>query len=193
MTQYRTGRKVGDIHLSELELTSIKGGETFVLAFLNSWPPRLILTLAKGNFALSGVVRFYVSKVWDVEKMLKMWFRVPKVILNAMSSTNSLICGPAVVRFFERQVQSHMNLDIITTSSGIPLFIDAMDIALYGPCTEESPEQMAVTLDPSSTPMHQVVARSFVFPSLCHNSRTVSVHWVRGDPREFLISCGYSK
>ncbi|KAJ7739540.1 hypothetical protein B0H16DRAFT_1269116, partial [Mycena metata] len=91
----------------------------FLVVFFRCWEPSTIFLLARLNFRLLNVVRFYQARVWGVRRFLSKWFTRPLSALNALDAGPAIICGPGVLQFFDRSSASTMRLDVCVGFSGL--------------------------------------------------------------------------
>lgn len=89
------------------------------MAFFASWPPQLVFKLYVLNFNMHHIIRFYVSRAWDPSALLTRWFYSPPRILSALKNTNAVICGAAVLKYFDRDPKLLNNIDICVRLEGL--------------------------------------------------------------------------
>lgn len=105
--------------LSLFELALGRGGQNFLTAVFNRWPPDLIFRLYSLNYNMHHLVRFYVRGAWDPVKSLSRWFDNPERFLSILRNTNALVCGAVVLKYFDRDHTVTKNIDICVKLDGV--------------------------------------------------------------------------
>ncbi|KAJ7436453.1 hypothetical protein B0H11DRAFT_1661203, partial [Mycena galericulata] len=91
----------------------------FIVEFFRFWDPAAIFLLSQLNFRLLGIVRYYESVVWNVPKFLSQWFHGQDASLKLLEDAPALLCGPAVLNFFDRNLSDAGRLDICVGYEGL--------------------------------------------------------------------------
>ncbi|KAJ6464314.1 hypothetical protein DFH09DRAFT_1346827 [Mycena vulgaris] len=107
---------------STLETTLAHGDLAFLLLFFRTWDPSTIFLLSCLNYRLRSLVHCYASNTWSVPRFLRQWFGRPREALKFLEDAPAIICGPAVLEFFDRRSPSVTQLDICVDFGG---FVEA--------------------------------------------------------------------
>lgn len=108
--------------LSLLELCLNGESFDFMVKFFFHWPPNLILVLGRLSYYLQKLVNYYSSQTWNPAKLLRAWVRRPSNLLTRMRLSDAIICGPAVLHFFDRhRLTAYRTLDICVRPEGFEM------------------------------------------------------------------------
>ena len=72
-----------------------------------------IVSLTRTCKKLSGLYRYLLPVLWDVDKALRRYFDDPQCFRSQIAKCDALIVGQFAVRYFERTVCEPQRLDIV--------------------------------------------------------------------------------
>ncbi|KAJ7829049.1 hypothetical protein B0H13DRAFT_1916684 [Mycena leptocephala] len=187
---------------SILETTLARGGFRFLELFFRTWDPPAIFILGRLNYRLRSIVHFYCITVWSVTRFFEHWFFSPASSLRILQSAPAIVCGAAVLQFFDRAPLADACLEICVDFEGFSAigrylmgqfyeFRPAggranFDLAVLFEAAHFPESSLKVTGERSTT-QDQHRSRSFKFVKTTYNSgrgvaphpRVVIVHLVR--------------
>ncbi|PPQ72609.1 hypothetical protein CVT26_004083 [Gymnopilus dilepis] len=102
------------LNISAIEFYLIRYVRSLTVPLFSYWTPKDIIVLGRTNRRLYNLVKAYFALVWNPRSLLEPFFgeRVGEV-LDFMKSTGSIVLGPAMVEFFDRQLsRKQSTLDI---------------------------------------------------------------------------------
>lgn len=171
--------------LSILEHTLLVGGHSFSSHLFDSWPAESIIRLAQTSFILWNVFQAYTSHAWNLNVALTGWFPNCTRLIRLLGETSAILCGPAVIKFFDRKQIGNNNIDICVAADGLDPLVRFLLDNMY---THEK------SLDFTSSTRTDTEQRNFgfVFGADKHCEHSVTLHVVQGDPVEFLLSSSSS-
>ena len=111
--------RCGDGGLSSLDVFFIQGGEEIIHTVFHNCDPQTLVMISRLSIYSYCVVKYYVTKVWNIRTFFVNWFQDPDGVLRVMERTNALAFGPSVVRYFDREVNCAEHLDICVNLSGL--------------------------------------------------------------------------
>ncbi|KAJ7665242.1 hypothetical protein DFH06DRAFT_1127579 [Mycena polygramma] len=196
---------------SILETTLIHGDIEFLENFFWSWDPPAIFVLGRLNYRLRALVYYYASTVWNVPRFLRRWFERPLTVLRFLDSAPAILCGVAVLQYFDRAAPSDSRLEICVDFGGLVSVkkflagegyyyrpegtrdIKDFDVVTLVESARFPESRLSVTGD-RSTSQEEHRSRSFKFVQTlrgvnrarCH--RIVIVHLVRCELRRFVFA-----
>ncbi|KAJ7197891.1 hypothetical protein C8J57DRAFT_1487630 [Mycena rebaudengoi] len=107
-------------HLSYLEKTLLSVKDSLLVYVLSFWNPDDILVSATLSTVLQGVVRYYQSLVWDIDKHLQHWFRDgSKSFRSVLGVCGAAVSGSQILQFFDRTKYLDSDLDIFLRVAGL--------------------------------------------------------------------------
>jgi hypothetical protein len=196
---------------SILETTLARGGFRFLELFFRTWDPPAIFILGRLNYRLRSIVHFYCITVWSVTRFFEHWFFSPASSLRILQSAPAIVCGAAVLQFFDRAPLADACLEICVDFEGFSAigrylmgqfyeFRPAggranFDLAVLFEAAHFPESSLKVTGERSTT-QDQHRSRSFKFVKTTYNSgrgvaphpRVVIVHLVRCELHRFVFA-----
>ncbi|KAJ6507220.1 hypothetical protein C8R47DRAFT_1066101 [Mycena vitilis] len=191
---------------SILETTLISGGHPLIDAIFRRWDPATIFLLGRANYRLRALVHCYVLSSWKVSTFIGLWFNDTTTFQRLLTIAPAILCGPAVLQFFDRSASNATPLEICVEFDGfvsIGKFLVSQGYC-YRPRGRRSPKDFNflalfeatrfpearsnVSGDRSATQEeHRSRAFKFVQPAY-RNPRVVVVHLVRCELRRFVFA-----
>lgn len=180
---------------SLVEQCLIRGGEDLIKQFFFCWEPQLIMRFGVINIQLRCIAKLYISRIWNVRSFLVRWFDDPDAATRALTYTKSLAFGPTIVRFFDRNTRRPEPLDLCVGYNGLW----ALGLFLMSAGYRFSPEEhdpntfeLAALEAPSSRQkIHlnpHVRAFRFIRPGISDDKRDVTIHLVRCEPYQYILT-----
>lgn len=105
--------------ISSIEMLLARGGKSLLLKIFQRWPPDSIYRLSRSNFNIHHSVRMYIQFAWDPTHALRVWFVDPDRLLRCLHATNAVLCGPFVMKFFNRDPRPFSEIDICVRIDGL--------------------------------------------------------------------------
>lgn len=193
--------------VSVFEAALCRGGELFLSKFFLRWPPDVLYRIFTLNYAIHSILIFYISRAWDPHRCLYRWFCDPAKLLLALHRANAIVCGPVVLKYFDRNSEPMNNIDLCVRLEGLtglgqviletgftfcPVAGDPKNFelaVLIQSGKRETPNDGQTASSRRADP-HM---RTFVFvrcsplPDGNTDTVTVTVHLVRWEPLRFIL------
>lgn len=158
---------------SPFELFVFRQSITSITSLFSTWPPDLIFTLGKVNFRLGLLVRWYASTAWDMDSFFSNWLSSASEFRHALRSSDALVVGPAVLRYFNRNPPSDEELYVFVRNDGLGAIATCVESQGYKFLPQES----------------QYNALSETLESLRDYLTSAARRGVRGIPRIVSVLC----